>query len=159
MWLLPWLTEQYVSPLPPAELLLRLQQHAAKRQALEARPVTFFLGTIGEASFKLRRNSWFNTSPLLIGRVSSDPATAGSVLWLRYRAHSVQLVLELGRLLFTLWLMIVTVRSIGASTNPVVWLFMSGFILFLVLPQLLFRREVRKYRAFLTTMLHLVPAN
>lgn len=155
MWLLPWLNEKYTSPQAPAGLLQHLQRHTGKSRLLEPSPDTFFVGTFEEASFNLRRNGWFNTSTYVIGRVQPNPIGAGSVVWLCYRAHLLQVLLEPVRLVFGMALLVILGTRLGATTEPIAWLFLTGIVLFTGLPSLLFRREIHKCRAFLVPLLQL----
>ena len=94
MLLIPWLTEEFTSPLAPGELLARLQAKVAPdptwREAFSSRkPDALFTGTVAAGSFSLHRVIGYRNStlPQIQGWVTPAARGAGSHLRLRHRVH------------------------------------------------------------------------
>ncbi|MCB2408764.1 hypothetical protein [Hymenobacter lucidus] len=90
MRLYPSVTEQFYSPLPPEQLLQRIQANTASgfSWGWRAEP---FRGRIVYNRFELCHLSWYTSPtarPQITGWVEFSSSAAGSVLRLRYRLQS-----------------------------------------------------------------------
>ena len=155
----PYLSEEFTSPLPPAELLRLVQ---AKVQAAR-----IFRGTVGPASFTISRVIRYRNSmlPRIEGRVAAGPAGGGR-LRLQHSLHPFALVFGVvwlyivGRITVSILPMLSQALAAGqwrALLGPdLIPLGMLAFgVLLLTLP---FWAEVRQSRPRLIKLLQLYPA-
>ena len=169
----PSLTETLTSPLPPAELLARVQLAAAPPLKLswaalvdqfKPNPVEPFRGTVAAGSFELQRVIYYRNSmlPRITGVVEPGPG-GGSTVRLRHQLHPFVLGFAglwlgiVGLVALTFGAMWVSDRTeLGWFALMPVGMLVGGVALF-VLP---FWYEVRKSRPLLMQLLLLeAPAN
>ncbi|WP_303312514.1 hypothetical protein [Hymenobacter sp. BT730] len=93
MRFVPWVTEQFYTPLSPEELLQRLQENTAPRltwfKIFSFKPLKPFLGTVEINSFDIQRvirykNSWL---PQIKGKIEPHQSNGGSLVLLRHHLH------------------------------------------------------------------------
>jgi hypothetical protein len=158
MRLFPLVTEEFTSPLPPAELLGQLKR--------SLRPKHRYSGTIGQASFTI---DWFEPQnsllPRLVGRVVADPA-GGSRLYLRYALNPYARAVAAGGLLVggyvgvRIWPRLVAAQAAGQWADFLALALLSVALLGVgtLLPVGMFGLGVRQSRPRLLQLLHLQPA-
>ena len=94
MLLIPWLTEEFTSPLAPPELLECLQANVAPNPTLldafsRRKSAALFTGTVTADAFNLHRVIGYRNSmlPQIHGWVMSAASGTGSQVRLRHRVH------------------------------------------------------------------------
>lgn len=162
MRFIPWFTEEFRSPLPPAELLAQVQQATVPplgwRDLFKKQPDLPFRGRVNAKGFEISRVITGRNSmlPQITGWVEPDH-TVGSRLRLRHRLHPLVLGLAV------LWLCFVSMSGLGVSSfwllvkhfDPAFLLPLGVLLVGLVLFSVPFWLEVRKSRPLLIDLLRL----
>ena len=158
MWFLPYLKEDFSSPLAPAELLRRVQASISPPRPWSWHDLFFygrdepFQGLVGGHYFKLVRNITYRGSPPRIsGHVHSNPKGPGSIVELRHRPQTYELVF--GIILLVLLSIITTFIFSSATLAELIILplaMLTFGAVFIILP---FWYEVRKSRPLLVDLL------
>lgn len=165
MRIFPSLTEEFYSPLAPAEILLRVQNQTAATPAwrglFKDNPRATFQGTISPASFTLKRVITYRNDlrPQITGWVRPALSGRGSLVRLRHRLDSLTLAFA------AVWLTgvcfgVVLVSTAWVNTGQLEPGFLIPYgmlafgLLFFTIP---FWLEVDESRPLLLELLQLAP--
>ncbi len=158
-WKLPWLTEEFESPLPAAELLVRLHRATARpahrRDIYPELPAEFFRGKVFADGFRVTRAiSRPNAAePKIYGSVATIPARRGCGVRIHFRLKGLEIWL-IWAIVSLLWFLKASGAFGGPASGAVMLPFITLIFSVLLLP-IGFGSEVIKSRDYLVNLLEL----
>ena len=158
-WRLPWLTEEFESPLPAAELVARMQQATAwpahRLDVYPKLPAEFFRGKVFADGFDVTRAiSRPNAAePEISGSVSSIPGRAACSIRIHFRLKGLELWF-IWAIVSLLWFLKASGAFGGSATGAVMIPFITLAFSVLLLPSS-FGSDVLKSRGYLINLLEL----